>query len=371
MAELYAAPMARDKARSFGASLLAAALLSAAAPPAGADRPTGAPRPFGETKVFTRVPSPGHPEGILVRNGVVYVGTHTSMVGNAGGEPSRIFRYDLESGQPIDEFRISGQNLSAVHGLVGMAWGPDGRLYVADRNPPRVLAINFSLSPPAQATYATFPDLPRCLAAPPPCAPSTNPGDSLVDGLAFDTAGALYVSDVQRATIFRVPPHGGKGQIWFQDPRLDGPFGVNGLAVDPSGLRLLMAVTISNPPDSAFQGSIYSLPLVDRPEPGTLTLVHRYPEPMAAPDGILFGRSGRLYVALAGTNQISILDPGGAEVARFPSPSENARQEVPWDTPASLVLDGRGGLLVTNQSYINALPQHWAVLDTWVDDLPL
>jgi sugar lactone lactonase YvrE len=252
-----------------------------------------------------------------------------------------------------------------------MAWGPDGRLYVADRNPPRVLALDFSVSPPTQATYATFPDLPHCSSAPPPRAPSSNPGDSLVDGLAFDRAGVLYVSDVQKATIFRVRPGGGAGEIWFQDPRLDGPFGVNGLAVEPTGRRLVMAVTISNPPDSADQGSIYSLPLVDRPGPGDLTLFHRYPEPMAAPDGITFGRSGRLYVAMAGTNQISILDPGGGEVARFPTTQENARQEIPWDTPASPVLDGRGSLLVTNQSYINAIPQHWAVLDTWVDDTPL
>ena len=358
--------MVRPTARSLLALAVAAALVALLAPP------VGAARPFGDTRVFARVPAPGHPEGILVRNGVVYVGTHTSMMGNAGKEPSRIFRYDLDSGREIDQLVIQGQNLAAVHGLVGMAWGPDGRLYVADRNPPRVLALDFSVSPPTQATYATFPDLRRCSSAPPPCAPSTNPGDSLVDGLVFDKSGALYVSDVQRATIFRVRPGGGGASaIWFQDPRLDGPFGVNGLAIEPSGLRLLLAVTVSNPPDSAHQGSIYSLPLVDRPDPGNLTLVHRYPEPWAAPDGIIFGRTGRLYVALAGTNQISILDPAGTEVARFPTTQENARQEIPWDTPASPVFDGRGGLLVTNQSYINAIPQHWAVLDTWVDDTPL
>jgi sugar lactone lactonase YvrE len=333
--------------------------------------PVHAARPLGDTRVFTRVPAPGHPEGILVRDGVVYVGTHTSMVGNAGKDPSRVFRYDLNSGREIDQLVIEGQNLSAVHGLVGMAWGPDGRLYVADRNPPRVLALDFSVSPPTQATYATFPDLPLCSSAPPPCAPSTHPGESLVDGLIFDVTGVLYVSDVQRATIFRVPPGGGPGEIWFQDPRLDGPFGVNGLAIEPSGRRLFMAVTISNPPDSAVQGSIYTLPLTDRPGRSDLALLHRYPEPMAAPDGILFGRSGRLYVTLAGTNQIAIHDPNGTEVVRFPSASDNARQEIPWDNPASLAFDGRGSLLVTNQSYINAIPQHWAVLDTWVDDLPL
>lgn len=322
--------------------------------------------------MFTRVPAPGHPEGILVRSGVVYVGTHTSMMGNPGDGPSKVFRYDLESGQPLDDYSIFGQNLSAVHGLVGMAWGPDGRLYVADRNPPRVLALDYSESPPTQVTYATFPNLPRCAAAPPPCAPSTNPGDSLVDGLAFDPKGDLYVSDVQKATVFRVPFGGGIGTVWFQDSRLDGPFGVNGLAIEPNGERLFLAVTISNPPDSAVQGSVYTLPLSGgRPKPADLTLVHRFPEPMAAPDGIIFGHSGRLYVTLAGSNQISILDPDGTELARFPTATDNAAQDVPWDTPASLVLDGRGSLLVTNQSYINAIPEHWVVFETWVDDRPL
>jgi len=333
--------------------------------------PVSAARTVGETRVFARVPAPGQPEGILVRDGVVYVGTHTSARGNAGGSPSRIFRYDLASGKPIDELSIQGQNLSGVHGLVGMTWGPDHRLYVADRNPPRVLAIDFFASPPSQVTYATFPNLPRCSSAPPPCAPSTNPGDSLVDGLAFDRDGVLYVSDVQKATIFRVRPGGGLGAVWFQDPRLDGPFGVNGLAIEPNGARLFLAVTISNPPDSAVQGSIYTLPLTERPRPGDLTLVHRFPEPMAAPDGIVFGRSGRLYAALAGANQIAILDPGGTELARFPTAEENARQEIPWDTPASLFFDGRGSLLVTNQSYVNAIPEHWAVLESWVDDTAL
>jgi sugar lactone lactonase YvrE len=343
---------------------LVAALL-AAGPAAGAGRRTG------DTRVFAAVPAPGHPEGLAVRDGVVHVGTHTSAAGNAGGEPSRIFRYDLETGRRIDDIRIEGQNLDKVHGLVGISFGPDGRLYVLDRSPPRLLAFDVSVSPPVQTTFATFPDLPRCSMAPPPCAPSSNPGDSLVDALVFDEAGGAYVTDVQKATIFRVPPGGGPGTIWFQDPRLDGSFGVNGIAIDPAGQRVIVAVTISNQPEAANQGSIYSLPVVDRPGPADLTLVHRYPEPFAAPDGIVYGRSGLLYVALAGSNQISILDQGGAEVARFPAPVDNTRQDVPYDTPASLAFDGHGSLLVTNQSYISSVPAHWAVLDTWVDDSAL
>lgn len=352
----------RTGARTVAAVAMVAALPALAAPPVRADRP------FGGTRVFAAVPAPGQPEGLAIGDGVVYVGTHTSAAGNAGGEPSRLFRYDLDSGRLLDDVRIEGQKLSAVHGLTGMTFGPDGRLYALDRNPSRLLALDLNASPPTQTTYATFPDLPRCSEAPPPCAPSTNPGDALPDGLVFDAAGRVYVTDVQRATIFRVAPGGGRGEIWFQDARLDGPFGANGIALHPDGRRVIVAVTISNQPDTPNQGSIYSLPAVDRPSREDLTLVHRYPEPFAAPDGIAFGRSGHLYVALAGTNQISVLDPAGKETARFPTSVDNARQEIPFDNPASPAFDGRGALLVTNQSYVNGNPRSWAVLDSWVDD---
>jgi sugar lactone lactonase YvrE len=361
--------MARHKARWLAPLAVIAAVLTVSGPARGSVQRIDSARSPGDTRVFAPVPSPGHPEGIAIRDGVVYVGTHTSAYGNAGHErSSRIFRYDQRSGHLIGEVRIEGQDFGTVHGLTGMSFGPDGRLYVLDRSPPRLLALDFRMSPPVQTTYATFPDLPRCSAAPPPCAPSSNPGDSLVDALVFDSAGGAYVTDVQKATIFRVPPGGGTGQVWFQDPRLDGSFGVNGIAIEPSGQRIVIAVTMSNQPDTANLGSIYSLPMVERPGSGDLVLVHRYAEPFAAPDGISFGRDGRLYVALAGANQISVLDLGGRETARFPSPADNARQEIPFDTPASLVFDGHGSLLVTNQSYVNSVPRHWAVLDTWVGD---
>jgi hypothetical protein len=60
--------------------------------------------------------------------------------------------------------------------------------------------------------------------------------------------------------------------------------------------------------------------------------------------------------------------------------------EVPTfanDTQRSALLEQEGvevnaeplssgrSLLVTNQSYINAIPEHWVVFTSWVDDLPL
>ena len=100
--------MPRSRTRPFAALAVAGALLALTA------SPVGAARPVGDTRVFTRVPAPGHPEGLLVRNGVVYVGTHTSMAGNARGGPSRIFRYELGSGKIMArhiEYRHNGKRL--------------------------------------------------------------------------------------------------------------------------------------------------------------------------------------------------------------------------------------------------------------------
>ena len=72
--------------RTFGAAAITAALLALLAPP------VDAARSLGDTRMFARVPAPGQPEGLAMRDGVAYVGTHTSMVGNAGQDASRIFR---------------------------------------------------------------------------------------------------------------------------------------------------------------------------------------------------------------------------------------------------------------------------------------
>lgn len=95
-----------------------------------------------------------------------------------------------------------------------VAFGPDGGLYVIE---PFIGVIRMSLTPGnAQSVYAPF----------------TPAGPSLLNDLAFDSNGNLYMTDSFAATIYRVPPGGGAPAVWFTDPRLAGdpavPFGVNG-----------------------------------------------------------------------------------------------------------------------------------------------
>jgi len=343
---------------------LAAALAGVLWPlPAVADHHP--PATFGATRLFARVPAPGHPEGIVVHGGMVYVGTHVGVVPNAGGSPSKIFGYDVATGAPSTEFSVTGQNLRAVHGLLALAFGPDGRLYAVDRNPPRLLAFDVSRTPPTQETYATIPTMTTCQST--PCTATASDTPPLPDGLAFDRTGRAYVSDVDNGTIFRIPPGGGRSEIWFQDPRIDGVFGPNGITVDPTGTRLYFVTSSSTSP-TAPGGSVYSLPITDHPDGAELRSIHAYSEPGALPDGIAFGRSGALYVTLGGIDQFSVLNAEGTEVRRFPNPVENQQRPVPFDNPANIDFDGNGSILVPNQAFFSPGPAHWAILSVWVDD---
>lgn len=336
---------------------------------AGADE-----RAPGDTRVFAHLPvdGPGMPEGLAVRDGIVYVSTHVSVRGNAGGPPSRIYRYNLETGSLIDSIEIQEQDTSATHGLLAIAFDADGRLYVVDRNPGRIVRVD--LSSGEQETYARIPNLPACRPVAGPegeCSPTALDSATFADYMAFAPDGLAYVTDLEAATIFRVPPGGGAAEIWYQDARFDGVFGLNGIAVDPTESFLYFAMTGSQQPDRPAQGIIYRLPIVEQPTPEDLEEFHVYLEPATGPDGIAFGASGRLYVALAGANQVSILDADGTERLRFPDAVANQMQEVPYDLPASVAFDGDGSLLVTNQSFFAGNPDHWVVFDAWVDDTAL
>jgi sugar lactone lactonase YvrE len=333
--------------------------------------PAHATPAIGDTSIFTRIGAPGMPEGLAVRDGTVYVSTHTSVRGNSGEGPSKIFRFDLATAESLGEIVATGQAVNGTHGLLAMAFDGNGRLYVLDRNPARVLRFDLTTSPPAQETYATLPNLAACrpVVQDPPCSPTTLDQATFPDYLAFDASGNLYITDLEAATIYRVTP-GGDAGIWFQDARLDGVFGANGIAIGPDG-NLYFAMTGSQQPGSVGLGIMYRLPLVDAPVAADLQTVFTWPEPAAGPDGFAFGASGRVYVALAGSNQVSVLQSGDtwSEVARFPSdPVANTQQEIPYDLPASIAFDGAGNILVTNQSFFAANADNWAVLRAWVND---
>jgi sugar lactone lactonase YvrE len=302
----------------------------------------------------------------------VYVGTNAPAVGNPGAGPSKLFVYSAATGAKVTEYEIRGQQLDETHGIVGLAPGKKDVVYAADRNPARILRIDFGSVPPTQTTYTEIPDLKPCGTGAAPCSQTATDLPPYPDGIAFDHDRNLYVSDFQQATIFRISAGGGTAQVWFTDQRLDSPFGPNGLAVDKSKRTLYFAMTGAALPPLTTRGVIYTLPLDASPTSEAMNAFYTYPDPAAGPDGIAFGKSDNLYVALAGANAVSVLSPAGHEVRRFPTPVENQEQEVPYDMPASIAFnDATRSLFVTNHSYFTANPEHWVVFEAFVDDVAL
>jgi DNA-binding beta-propeller fold protein YncE len=315
---------------------------------------SAASRAVGDTRVFAKVPDPGQPAGIAVDGRRVLVSTAGALQPSA--DP-RLFSYDLGSGRLLRADTIPRAMSPTIMALMGIAVDADGKAYVVDMNG-RIVRVDPRTG--RQDVYATFPGAVDGL--------STMPFD-----IAFDDSGYAYVTDQNLAAIWRVPPGGGEPQIWFQDPRLVGYFfGAAGIRLDPSRRYVYFTVAVSQYPATAGSGLVYRLPLVEHPSADDLQEVFRYPRG-SQPFGLAFGASGKLYVALAGPDQVSILRPAdGArmeEALRFPSSEENQRRDVPFEDPIGIAFNGTGSLLVTNSgAFSPPNPAESVVFDSYVND---
>ncbi|WP_439639997.1 SMP-30/gluconolactonase/LRE family protein [Nevskia sp.] len=321
---------------------------------------------YGEVSVLAQVPIPnGFPEGIAVRGNRFYVAGPATLGTAFNGKPSRVFEYDVASGALLRTLETQGEQVfGAEHANSCLSFDGAGRLYVLN-NQLGTFRLDLATSVQAQYTPA-YPDLKSCsILNRAPCSPTVPNLPALPNDLAFDDAGNLYVTDSLQATIWKVPPGGGRPQVWFQDSRLASPYvGVNGLRLSPDRSRLFFTVTL----DFLGIGHVYSLPLVSKPKASDLREFRRYLA--GGPDGIAFGASGRLYVVLAlpGQSGISVLNPDGSEFARIGNPGLNLIK--PFDSPANLAFDGLGNALVTNHAFATGLllPNQFQVLKVFVND---
>src|SRR3954447_10157951 len=116
-------------------------------------------RTKGDVLKFATVPSPGSPEPVVVApDGTVYTATLNAESGDTKA-PSKVFAF-APDGKLERTYDIAGQDLSAEHGLTGMAMDADGALYIGSLAPPVV----YKLDPVTgrQTTYATLRDVPVC-----------------------------------------------------------------------------------------------------------------------------------------------------------------------------------------------------------------
>jgi sugar lactone lactonase YvrE len=317
----------------------------------------------GTTTVFALIPLPGFPALPHVLGDHVYEGTYTNPAGDT--VPSRVLEYTAE-GTLTRSWTITGQGLSAEHGVQVTGHDAQGRLVLNDRTPARTLLLDPATG--AQTLYATYADLPPCSpVSTQDCSNALVDNKPMPDVSVWGPDGSLYTTDFQQAVIWRVPPGGGAARVWLSDPRLDGvQFGPAGLAVSADGRSLLVAVTASRVGDPAT-GRIYSVPL--RPG-GTLTQLWES-GPADGPDGLAIGASGRIYVALVGAGQIAVLDPAGRELTRYGQPvTGDNGSPVPFDSPSGVAFLGTR-LLVANQSYVAGDAAHQAILAAETGDTGL
>jgi sugar lactone lactonase YvrE len=254
----------------------------------------------------------------------------------------------LEATYPID---ITNPYAGMIAGSCA-AFGPDGKLYVIE---PFVGVIRMNLDPGnSQSVYLAF----------------TPTGPSLLNDLAFDGDGNLYITDSFAASIYKVPAGGDAPAVWFSDLALAGnpaiPFGVNGIRIDRNNKNVFVSVTV----DAGFDGKIYRLPLVDSPDADDLELFASLG--FTGPDGIDFGKSGKLYVAQALSSTITVLNPDGSVDAVYTGPAVDPEKgKVLWANPANVAFnDKERTLLVTNHASLvdPRDPDLFLVFDVYVND---
>ena len=138
-----------------------------------------------------------------------------------------------------------------------------------------------------------------------------NPG---LDGMTFDAAGNVYVTDAHEGIIWKVGKDGGAAAAWVTSPLLKPTrpppnIGANGLAFNNKQTALFVANTAND--------TIVRIPVSGSPlKPGTPEVfVHRAG---GGPDGLIIDEHDNLWIACNQSNEILVLEPKqGKVIARL------------------------------------------------------
>jgi sugar lactone lactonase YvrE len=293
----------------------------------------------GKVERFATLP-PGeaHPEGIAVdRDGNVFVVTV------AANKPDT-------SGGTLIVFDPNGKHLRTVSIIGSTPWLLDlrfhphtGHLLVVDYKAAQVLSVDPTTG--ASSVFMTV--------------TGKNPG---LDGLTFDAAGNVYVTDAHEGIIWKVGKDGGEGTVWVKSPLLKPtrpppPIGANGLAFNNKQTALFVANTAND--------TIVKIPVSGASlEPGAPEVfVNRAG---GGPDGLIIDEDDNLWIACNQSNEVMVIEPQqGRVIAKLGDfggiDGDGAPIGFLWSN--SLVFHG-DDVLVTNLSFdVGALSSSLRTVD--------
>jgi sugar lactone lactonase YvrE len=245
----------------------------------------------GEVEKFATLP-PGfaNPEGLTAdAGGNVWVTTFA--VSAAPHTPGQLFEFDPH-GRLVNQVAIAGSsNL-----LLGLAFHPlTHDLLVLDFGNGNVLKVD-----PATGNSSIFATVPALSI-------KATPG---INGLAFDDAGNVYVSDSFQGVIWKIAAGGGTPAAWVSDPLLattgTPPFGANGIEFNHAQDAMFVANTGDD--------RIIRIPVAADGTPGQATV---FVNSINGADGLFIDAQDNLWVAANQSDEIVVVDQAGRVVAKL------------------------------------------------------
>src|ERR1700730_17327797 len=236
----------------------------------------------GKVERFATLP-PGeaHPEGICVDSeGNVYVVTVEAPKPDRSKGTLIVFD---SKGRHLRTVRVADSSRM----LLDLRFHPQtGKLLVIDYGAPKVLTVDPKTG--ASSVFMTV--------------TGEKPG---LDGLCFDTAGNVYVTDAHQGIIWKAGKDGGAATNWVESPLLKPTrpphaIGANGLWFNNKQTALFVANTA--------QDTIVKIPVSgESVKPGKPEVfVNRAG---GGPDGLIIDEHDNLWIACNQSNEILVLEP--------------------------------------------------------------
>ncbi|MDQ4052091.1 MAG: hypothetical protein M3237_05245 [Actinomycetota bacterium] len=298
------------------------------------------------TTVFARVPAPGYPAYVFEhRNGRVYAGTYIDR-----GSTQRSKVYEWSAGGTLTRsWTVPGQVLGE-HGVQVANQTRTGSLVLLETSTRSVMVLDIRTG--------RFRRVARL------------PEGAVPNYATWVPGGSLLVTDYAQGVIWRVRRDGTVSK-WFASRALQGvEFGTTGIVYrrDQRDLLISQQTTLGGG-TLPTNGALLRLPVTDAGRPGRLSTLWTS-RPAELPDGFGVGRSGHVYIAMAGLSaQLVELTATGREVDRFPDvplTGDNG-SSIPFDTPCSATFHGTR-VLVANQSAILGDAGNQAILSVEVGE---